>query len=715
MRLLQHFALAILVVGLAWLASPSNAANATAPAGMRLPFVGHTTWNTYDGHQQFARDIWPKSPSAWDGTVRAAADGWVVSHQGITYACPFFWNGPDQRVVIKHLISGEWYYSEYHHLSSFAPLVDGQPVAAGDVIGFVGSTGCTTDLHSPKGPFIHLHFQVLHGSTPINVDDLANSCGGSNPSDGVGVCGGPGSGDAMGLPVSEQTPDTTNPTISGSASPGPNGKNWNNTNVSVTFSCNDPTSPPPQVTSGLASCTGKQSVTDEGAGQSRTGTARDNANNTAQTTVGPINIDKTAPTVSGNRSPSPNAAGWYNSSPVNVTWKGSDNLSGVQGCDPKAIVSGEGRHDLSGYCHDAAGNVAKGGTEVLIDLTPPQTEGAVDPPTPNGLKGWYISPVTVTLTATDPDLADGTPGSGVAVTQYRIDGGPWTDYTGPFVVATDSPDHKVEWFSQDLAGNVEPTHEIHFRIDQTRPIFKVPQVANLWLCSQPVCPVATNGVNHFTYGVGFNGRVTDLSPKGEPQTIGSFEYEVRFDAKLVDVTVTPGDLFDRPDVTCRSTPGQGFVQFSCVTQGKPADAPVGPGMLANITVTPKPDVYSTLIASQGNGIATQLINQGCGFSDLQGHPIQMGSCDNAGLTLRYLEGDLNADCSVDVSDQQEMAFRWGSHTGQLLYNSRFDLEPAAPKLGDGDIDAKDLQTVFGRHGSTCGAPHPPQPPIDPKA
>jgi pimeloyl-ACP methyl ester carboxylesterase len=350
------------------------------------------------------------------------------------------------------------------------------------------------------------------------------------------------------------------------------------------------------------------------------------------------------------------------------------------------------------------------------DTTPPVTTVSIDPAAPDGLKGWYISPVTVTLTATDPDLADGSPGSGVAVTRYRVDEGPWTDYTGPFVVNTDSPDHKVEWFSEDLAGNVEATHEIHFRIDQTRPIFKVPQVANLWLCSQPACPVTTNGVNHYTYGVGFNGRVTDLSPKGEPQTIGSFEYEVRFDAKLVDVQVEPGPLFSgRPAVSCATTPGQGFVQFRCVTKGKPADAPIGPGILANITVTPKPDVYSILIANQGNGIATQLINQDCGLSDLQGHPIQMGSCDNAALTIRYLEGDLNADCVVNVQDQQQIAFRWGSHTGNLLYNSRLDLEPAAPKQGDGDIDAKDLQVVFGRHGSTCADPHPAQPPIDPKA
>jgi hypothetical protein len=83
---------------------------------------------------------------------------------------------------------------------------------------------------------------------------------------------------------------------------------------------------------------------------------------------------------------------------------------------------------------------------------------------------------------------------------------------------------------------------------------------------------------------------------------------------------------------------------------------------------------------------------------------------DANVTLRYLEGDVNADCVVNVQDQQLIAFRWGARLGSLLYNSRYDLEPAAPKKGDGDIDAKDLQVVFGRHESTCADPHPLQAP-----
>ena len=126
-----------------------------------------------------------------------------------------------------------------------------------------------------------------------------------------------------------------------------------------------------------------------------------------------------------------------------------------------------------------------------------------------------------------------------------------------------------------------------------------------------------------------------------------------------------------------------------------------------------------LIANQQNGIATQLINQGCQLADLQGHPITTAVCGDTAVTIRYLEGDVHADCIVDVLDQQQIAFRWGARLGNLLYNSRMDLEPSQPKKGDGDIDAKDLQFVYGRHNgvnpSTCKDPHPAQDPVDPKA
>ena len=90
-------------------------------------------------------------------------------------------------------------------------------------------------------------------------------------------------------------------------------------------------------------------------------------------------------------------------------------------------------------------------------------------------------------------------------------------------------------------------------------------------------------------------------------------------------------------------------------------------------------------------------------------------CEDAAVTIRFLEGDVHNDCVVDALDAQQLAFRWGALVGDALYNDRFDLEPGFPSHGDGDIDGRDIQFVLGRHISTCKAPHPPQPPVDPKA
>src|SRR2546428_6965436 len=75
--------------------------------------------------------------------------------------------------------------------------------------------------------------------------------------------------------------------------------------VTVHFSCAD-------TLSGIQSCAADATLA-EGNGQSSSGTATDNAANTASTTGSGINIDKTAPTISGAATTSPNAAGWYDS------------------------------------------------------------------------------------------------------------------------------------------------------------------------------------------------------------------------------------------------------------------------------------------------------------------------------------------------------------------------------------------------------------------
>ena len=136
--------------------------------------------------------------------------------------------------------------------------------------------------------------------------------------------------------------------------------------------------------------------------------------------------------------------------------------------------------------------------------------------------------------------------------------------------------------------------------------------------------------------------------------------------------------------------------------------------LATVIVRPQPDVYSQAIPNQDNGVVVQLNNVGCEIADQQGHPIAHFSCGDADVTIRYLEGDVEPDCTVNTLDTQAIAFRWGASKGTLLFLDRFNLEPFGTQ-SDNDIDIKDLQVVYGRIGSTCANPHPDQPPVNPKA
>lgn len=79
-----------------------------------------------------------------------------------------------------------------------------------------------------------------------------------------------------------------------------------------------------------------------------------------------------------------------------------------------------------------------------------------------GNNGWYNSAVNVVLTANDP-------GSGVNETMYRVDSSSWVLYDGAFQVSGNGQ-HLVEYYSTDLAGNVESVKSTPIRIDNGDPL-----------------------------------------------------------------------------------------------------------------------------------------------------------------------------------------------------------------------------------------------------
>ncbi|MEU1970805.1 PxKF domain-containing protein [Microbacterium sp. NPDC019599] len=190
--------------------------------------------------------------------------------------------------------------------------------------------------------------------------------------------------------------DTAGPDIATRVEPAANAFGWNNTDVSVRFTCTDD--------SGVAGCAGDVTLTNEGLGQTAPGDAVDLLGNHSSTVAGPINIDKTAPTLTGALTTGPNAAGWLNGDAV-VEWTGDDALSGLNPATQPAstTVTGEGVNLTAGpvTVADKAGNVSAPATVtgIKIDRTAPVVTGATTT-APNSA-GWYRDAVLVDFSCQD--------------------------------------------------------------------------------------------------------------------------------------------------------------------------------------------------------------------------------------------------------------------------------------------------------------------------
>ncbi|HEX5479323.1 MAG TPA: cohesin domain-containing protein, partial [Dehalococcoidia bacterium] len=228
----------------------------------------------------------------------------------------------------------------------------------------------------------------------------------------------------------------------------------------------------------------------------------------------------------------------------------------------------------------------------------------------------------------------------------------------------------------------------------TNPValFKTPSSANVFVgdgtplvVSENVAPVAAPG-------------------------LGSFQIEVTYNSSVIALGVREGPFLSSTGnaTSCITTYiSMDDVIFGCAALGSPASGPTGQGVLAYFDVLPRVSLNQR--ATDQNGIFTLLhdVQANSVLTDVQGNPIPVESTSDSVIVARRLEGDLNKDCIVNVLDDQTIAVRYGSVFGVLSYDPQYDLEPAST---DGDIDIKDVQFVFGRNGSTCEHPVPPQTP-----
>lgn len=114
---------------------------------------------------------------------------------------------------------------------------------------------------------------------------------------------------------------------------------------------------------------------------------------------------------------------------------------------------------IGGYTHPNADLTVEAAAISPADTTPPAT--AADVSGTAGANGWYTSAVTVSLSATDV-------GSGVANTEYNLNGIGWVLYSGPVSVSAEG--HSILQFrSTDGVGNVEGAQSVDIWIDTTPP------------------------------------------------------------------------------------------------------------------------------------------------------------------------------------------------------------------------------------------------------
>jgi hypothetical protein len=100
----------------------------------------------------------------------------------------------------------------------------------------------------------------------------------------------------------------------------------------------------------------------------------------------------------------------------------------------------------------------------VVEDQPPMTTHI--PSGTQGSNGWFLSPVSVTLNATDNH-------SGIAFTNYSLDGSPWIPYADSFLV-TGEGQHTIEYYSTDTFGNAESVKTATIKIDTARPEYSSP-------------------------------------------------------------------------------------------------------------------------------------------------------------------------------------------------------------------------------------------------
>ncbi len=120
------------------------------------------------------------------------------------------------------------------------------------------------------------------------------------------------------------------------------------------------------------------------------------------------------------------------------------------------LPSGDGTKTVEAQYRNSLGQTLIVSDSILLDTAAPTT-------TDDAPAGWQTAGLTVHLTPSDGS------GSGVAFTQYKLDGATsWS--TGTSVAVSTDGTHTIRYRSTDAAGNREETESCTVKIDTTAPV-----------------------------------------------------------------------------------------------------------------------------------------------------------------------------------------------------------------------------------------------------
>ncbi len=184
----------------------------------------------------------------------------------------------------------------------------------------------------------------------------------------------------------------------------------------------------------------------------------------------------------------------------------------------------EGENTFTFWALSSWGDSSRmGSLTARVDTRPPQINGTMSGTT--GDNGWYLSAVTVSASASDPE-----PGSGSQALTYALDGGAWTPYAAPLTVNDGT--HTLTFRAADRAGHTAET-SLNVRVDTQPPVLQTAldgEQANGWYLTQVTLTVTAAESGSGLARIEYAAEGGAWQPYTAPVTFGDGAHSLRIRA-----------------------------------------------------------------------------------------------------------------------------------------------------------------------------------------